>query len=167
MTRLPRILAAPACAAMAIVALTACDSSSTGRGPYTAGLVSSPSATFAVGVAPITMPLIPAPSFLCPLTQPFMTNFDLILVPSRQVLVDGLTLEFIDGFGARTTSFFSGTRLTTLLGSTTLLSGVRRIIALQPQFGCGLAIPRTINVQVGMVDVLSGRFESTTTAAFR
>jgi hypothetical protein len=113
------------------------------------------------------MPLIPSPTFLCPLTQPFSTNFDLVIVPARQVIVDGLTLDFIDGFGVRTTSLFTGTRLATLLGTTTLLGGVSRTIALQPQFGCGLAIPRSVSVQVGMIDVLGGRFNSTATGTLR
>jgi len=167
MKRLPRILAVSASAAMAIVALAACDDNGGSRGPFTGGLVSSPSATFAVGVAPITMPLVPASRFICPLTQPFTTNFDLIVVPTRQAIIDGLTLEFIDGFGARSTTLLTGTLLTSLLGTTTLLNGVQRTILLQPQFGCGIAIPRTINVQVGMVDALGVRFDATATASFR
>ena len=167
MKRLPRILAVSASAAMAIVALAACDDNGGSRGPFTGGLVSSPSAAFAVGVAPITMPLVPASRFICPLTQPFTTNFDLIVVPTRQVIIDGLTLEFIDGFGARSTTLLTGTLLTSLVGTTTLLNGVQRTILLQPQFGCGIAIPRTINVQVGMVDALGVRFDATATASFR
>ena len=167
MTRLPRMLAASACAAMAIVAAAACDTSGGSRPKITGGLVSSPSATFAVAVAPITMPLVPTPRFLCPVSQPFTTNFDLIIVPQRDVIVDGLTLAFIDGFGQRSTTLFTGTRLTSLLGSTTLLGGVQRTIVLQPQFGCGIAIPRTIDVQVGMVGLLGGRFDAATTATFR
>jgi len=167
MTRLPGILAVWACAAMAIVATAACDTSGGSSPKITGGLVSSPSATFAVAVAPNTMPLVPASRFICPLTQPFTTNFDLIVVPTRQVIIDGLTLEFIDGFGARTTTLLTGTLLTSLLGTTTLLNGVQRTILLQPQFGCGIAIPQTINVQVGMVDALGVRFDATATASFR
>jgi len=167
MKRLPRLLTAAALAATTMAATAACDDNGTKRGTFTNGLVSSPSATFAVSVAPITMPLIPSPTFLCPLTQPFSTNFDLVIVPARQVIVDGLTLDFIDGFGVRTTSLFTGTRLATLLGTTTLLGGVSRTIALQPQFGCGLAIPRSVSVQVGMIDVLGGRFNSTATGTLR
>ena len=166
MKRLPSVLAATALAATAIAA-TACDDSGVHRGTFTGGLVSSPSATFAVTVAPITMPLIPAPRFLCPLTQPFSTTFDLVIVPARQVIVDGLTLEFIDSFGLRTTSLFSGTRLTSLFGTTTLFSSVPRTIVLQPEFGCGLVIPRSVNVQVAMIDALGGRFASTAVGTFR
>ena len=167
MTRLPRMLAVSACAAISIVAAAACDTSGGSRPKITGGLVSSPSATFAVSVAPTTMPLVPASRFICPLSQPFTTNFDLIIVPERDVIVDGLTLAFIDGFGQRSTTLFTGTRLTSLLGSTTLLGGVRRTILLQPQFGCGIAIPQTINVLLGMVDAVGVRFDATATASFR
>ncbi len=166
MKRLPGMLVATALAA-AIAATAACDDNGSHRGTFTGGLVSSPSATFAVTVAPIAMPLIPSPTFLCPLTQPFSTTFDLIVVPARDVVIDGLTLAIIDALGARTTTLFTGTRLATLLGTTTILSGVQRSFVLQPQFGCGLAIPRSVSVQVGMVDGLGAHFESTATGTLR
>jgi len=166
MKRLPGWLAASTLAA-AIAATAACDDNGSRRGTFTGGLVSSPSATFAVTVAPISMPLIPSPTFLCPLTQPFSTTFDLVVVPARDVVIDGLTLSFIDGLGVRSSSLFTGSRLATLLGTTTLLGGVQRSFVLQPQFGCGLAIPRSVNVQVGMIDVLGTRFDSTATGSLR
>jgi len=162
MKRLPGMLAATALAA-AIAATAACDDNGSHSGTFTGGLVSSPSAAFAVTVAPVTMPLIPSPRFICPLTQPFSTTFDLVVVPARDVVIDGLTLAIIDALGARTSTLFTGTRLATLLGSTTLFGGVQRSFVLQPQFGCGLAIPRSVSVQVGMVDGLGGRFESSAT----
>ena len=166
MKRLPGWLAATAFTA-AIAATAACDDNGSHSGTFTGGLVSSPSATFAVTVAPIAMPLIPSPTFLCPLTQPFSTTFDLVVVPARDVVIDGLTLAIIDALGARTTTPFTGTRLATLLGATTLFSGVQRSFVLQPQFGCGLVIPRSLIVQVGMVDGLGRRFESTATGSFK
>ena len=164
MKRLSGWLTASAFAA-AIAATAACDDNT--RGTFTGGLVSSPSATFAVTVAPTSMPLIPSQRFLCPLTQPFTTNFDLVVVPAQTVVVDALTLSFIDAFGVRTTSLFTGTQLAALLGTTTLLAGVQRSFVLQPQFGCGLAIPTSVSVQVGMVNGQGARFQSTATGSLR
>ena len=36
-----------------------------------------------------------------------------------------------------------------------------------PEFGCGLVIPRSVNVQVAMIDALGGRFASTAVGTFR
>jgi hypothetical protein len=148
--------------AAAIATSAACDNSvGTRRGE----LISSPSASFAVRIAPFSMPLIPMGRASCPMTQPFTTNFELIVGPSsRDVLIDGLALRFIDGSSASSRLFFATRDLTLMFGSTRILAGTHRGFTLRPEFGCGLSTPRSVIAIIDLVDALGGRHEATATA---
>jgi len=165
MTGLVRHHVTLACAA-ASIAMFACNDDSPGarRG----GSISSPSASLAVGIAPVSMPLIPMALASCPMTQPFTTSFDLFVSPSTDaVAFDSLTLQFLDGFGTSSRLFFSTKDLLLLFGNTTILTGTRRVFTLQPEFGCGLSTPRSVIVVVDLIDVLGGRHQATTTATLQ
>ena len=163
MTNLVTNRIALACMAAVIAASIGCDTNSPGT--RSNGLVSSPSASFAVGVTPASMPLIPMARASCPMTQPFTTSFDLFVSPSSdELLIDGLSLRFIDGSGASSRLFFSTKDLTLMFGNTRIRTGTRRAFALQPQFGCGLSTPRSVNVIIDLVDARGGRHQATATA---
>ena len=152
-----------ACTVAALAAFAACNTDSPGarRG----GLISSPSASLAVGIAPASMPLIPMAGASCPMTQPFTTSFDLFVSPSPdEVVIDGVTLRFIDGLGTSSRLFFSTKDLMLLFGDTRILTGTRRAFTLQPEFGCGLSAPRSVVVIVDLLDVRGVRHEATATA---
>jgi hypothetical protein len=154
-----------ACMVAVIAMSAACDTNSPGA--RSGGLISSPSASLAVGIAPVSMPLIPMARASCPMTQPFTTTFDLFVSPSAdEVVIDGMTLRFIDGSGASTRRFFSTKDLMLLFGNTTILSGTRRVFTLRPEFGCGLSTPRSVVVIVDLIDGRGGRHQTTATATF-
>jgi hypothetical protein len=152
-----------ACMVAVMATALGCDTDSPGTRRN--GLVSSPSASFAVGVTPVSMPLIPMAGASCPMTQPFTTSFDLFAGPSSDdMLIDGLTLRFIDGFGANSRLFFSTNDLVLMFGNTKIHRGTHRTFRLRPQFGCGLSTPRSVNVLVDLIDARGGRHQATATA---
>ena len=166
MTRLVRHHVTLACAAASLAMFAACNESSPGA--RTGGLVSSPSASLAVGIAPVSMPLIPLAGASCPMTQPFTTSFDLFINPSTdEFLIDGLTLRFIDGSGASSRLFFSTKDLLLIFENTRILRGTRRAFTLRPEFGCGLSTPRTVIVLVDLIDGRGGRHQATATATLQ
>jgi hypothetical protein len=141
---------------------TACDDG--GGGTRTNGLVSSPTATLAVRVDPFQLQLAPIlPRASCPMTQPFMTHFDLVIgPPSADVFVDTITLRF--GSGGTPTVFIS-TDLDRMFGNRQIPAHSRRVFTMAPQFGCGLsATPGTVVVIVGVIDGSGQRHEATATA---
>jgi hypothetical protein len=144
---------------------TACDNG--GSGTMSNGLVSSPTATLAVRVDPFQLQMSPiVPSATCPMTQPFMTHFDLVLgPPSADVFVDTVTLRF--GTGG-TPTVFTATDLDRLFGTRQIPARTTRVFTLRPQFGCGLSsTPGTVVIVVGVVDGHGRRHEATATAAIR
>ena len=155
-----------ACLVAALAASAACDTNNPGAGR--GGLISSPSASLAVGIAPVSVPLIPVPLASCPMTQPFTTSFDLFVSPSPdEVVIDGVTLRFVDGFELNSRLFFSTKDLTLLFGNTRVLSGARRVFTLRPEFGCGLSTPRSMVVIVDLLDVRGVRHQATATATLQ
>ncbi len=155
-----------ACVVPALAAFAACNTNSPGAGR--GGLISSPSASLAVGIAPVSMPLIPITRASCPMTQPFSTSFDLFVSPSAdEVVIDGVTLRFVDGFGVNSRLFFSTKDLMLLFGNTRILTGTRRAFTLRPEFGCGLSAPRSVVVIVDLLDVRGVRHEATATATLQ
>ena len=164
MTRLVRHHVTLACA-VASIAMFACNDDSPGA--RRSGLISSPSASLAVGI-PASMPLILVAPASCPMTQPFTTSFDLFVSPSTdEVAFDSLTLQFIDGFGTSSRLFFSTNDLLLIFGNTRIPKGTRRAFTLRPEFGCGLSTPRSVMAVIDLIDLLGGRHRATATATLQ
>src|SRR5438067_4732882 len=87
---------------VAIAACVGCSNNTAGQ--YTAGLVSSPLAAFAVQMTPTNATLISLSRASCPATQPFTTNFSLVLGPSSSdFFLQRLALRIGDPFGRSST----------------------------------------------------------------
>jgi hypothetical protein len=101
----------------------------------------------------------------CPMTQPFTTSFDLFVSTSTDdVVIEGLTLRFIDRSRGSSRLFFSTNDLALIFGNTRILTGTRRVFTLRPEFGCGLSTPQSMTVVVDLVDGRGRRHEATATA---
>jgi hypothetical protein len=147
------------------VAIAACIGCSNTAGQYTAGLVSSPSAAFAVQFTPTNATLISLSRASCPATQPFTTNVNLVLGPSRNdFFLQRLALRIGDPFGRSSMLFFTADELALLFGNTRIRTGTHRTFALQPQFGCGLSRPRSIDAILDLVDDQGLTHQATATA---
>ena len=147
-----------------LTTLTACDDGAGGR--RTNGLVSSPTAALPARINPLQVQIAPVvPNATCPMTQPFMTHFDLVLgPPSETVFVDTILLRF-DG---AVSVVFTTSDLDRMFGSRHVAAHTTRAFTLTPQFGCGMsATPGTIAVVVTVVDGFGRRHDATATAAFR
>jgi hypothetical protein len=153
------------CSAAAIVAFNACSNDAgSERGPFVGGMVSSPSAAFAVQVMPSNATLISLSRAGCPQVQPFTTNMSFILGPtSEEFFFDRLTLRFRDGFGVTSSLFFPNDELVRRFGHTRIFAHTPRTFFFQPQFGCGLSRPRSIDALVGLVDTRGDRHDTTAT----
>lgn len=155
--------------AMAVLAaamsIAACDDS--GGGPRTNQMVSSPSAALPMRVAPIQLQLAHVvPDATCPMTQPFMTHFDLALgPPSADVFVDDVTLRFD---GAASSIVFTRPELERLFGSTQVKFGSTRTFTFTPQFGCGFAsAPGSLALVVTAIDGNGLKHEASATATIQ
>jgi len=147
-----------------LVTLTACDDGT--GGPRTGGLVSSPTASLPARIDPLDLHIVHVvPNATCPMTQPFMTHFDLVLgPPSETVFVDTIALRFDRGAPV----VFTASDLDRLFGTRQVLLHTTRVFTLTPQFGCGMSsTPGTIAVVVTMLDGSGGRHDATATATIR
>ena len=155
-------------AAAAFLTFPACGDSGSTTGQFSAGLVSSPTAAFAASVSPANVTLLSLSRNGCPTTQPFLTHMNLILGPMQtDFFMDGVTLQFADGFGARSTLILSNSDLLLAFNTTRIIAGTRRSFALSPQFGCGLARPQSVNAIINLVDGSGLRREATAMATFQ
>jgi len=154
-----------ASSAVAIAAFIGCSSA---PGQYTAGLVSAPSAAFAVQMTPANLTLISLSRASCPATQPFTTNMNLVLGPTNNdFLLQQLALRIFDPFGRSSTLFFTADELALLFGSTLIRTGTLRTFVLQPQFGCGLARPQSIDAILDLVDSAGLTHQATAAATLQ
>jgi hypothetical protein len=147
-----------------LTTLTACDDGA--GGPRTAGLVSSPTASLPARIDPLDVRLVQVvPNATCPMTQPFMTHFDLVLgPPSETVFVDTIALRFDRGVPV----VFTASDLDRMFGTRQVLLHTTRVFTLTPQFGCGMSsTPGTVAVVVTMLDAFGGRHDATATATIR
>jgi hypothetical protein len=137
-------------AAAACLALCACDGSA---GRYTSSLVSSPSLAVVARFTPANAPLVPLTRASCPAVAPFTTSVNLVLGPaSSNVVFNRLALRFADGSTIASPLFFTPDELVVLFGDTRILAGTQRIFVLRPEFGCGLARPRSVAATIDLVD---------------
>jgi hypothetical protein len=166
----PRVTAhfALTIAAAAFLTFPACSDSGSTTGQFSAGLVSSPTAAFAASVSPANVTLLSLSRTGCPTTQPFLTHMNLILGPLQtDFFMDGVTLRFADGFGARSTVIFNSSDLLLAFNTTRIAAGTQRSFPLSPQFGCGLARPQSVNAIISLVDGSGLRREATAMATFQ
>lgn len=148
-----------------VMSAAACDDS--GGGPRTNQMVSSPSAALPMRVAPIQLQLAHVvPDATCPMTQPFMTHFDLTLgPPSSDVFIDDVTLRF-DGVGNAVV--FTRPELERMFGSTQVPFGFTRTFTFTPQFGCGFSsTPGSLVLVVTTIDSGGQKHEATATAGMQ
>jgi hypothetical protein len=151
--------------AAAFLTFPACSDSGSTAGQFSAGLVSSPTAAFAASVSPANVTLFSLSRTGCPTTQPFLTHMNLVLGPlQNDFFMDGVTLRFADGLGARSTVIFSSSDLLLAFNTTRIVAGTQRSFPLSPQFGCGLARPQSVNAIISLVDGRGLRREATATA---
>jgi hypothetical protein len=151
--------------AVAIAAFIGCSGT---PGQYTGGLVSSPSAAFAVQTTLPNTTLIALSRGGCPAAQPFTTNINLVLGPSNNdFFLQRLALRIGDPFGRSSMLFFTADELALLFGNTRVRTGTLRTFALQPQFGCGLSRPRSIDATIDLVDALGLTHQTTATATLQ
>ncbi len=139
--------------------LAACDGSG---GPRTGQLVSSPSAAVAVRVSPPTLQLAQVvPDATCPMTQPFMTHFDLTIgPPSADVFLDDVLLQL--GGGGQIA--FGRVDLERLFGSTQVPAGISRDFTFDPRLGCGPnSSPGTVVIVVTVIDGVGVKHQTSTT----
>ena len=154
--------------AAALLTCPACSDSGSTTGQFSAGIVSSPTAAFAASVSPANVTLVSLSRTGCPTTQPFLTHMNLVLGPLQtDFFMDRVTLGFIDILGARSTVIFSSSDLLLAFNNTRILAGTQRTFPLSPQFGCGLARPRSVNAIISLVDGGGLRREATATATFQ
>jgi hypothetical protein len=166
-SRTMRSFALASCAVTIAAATLACDDSGN-QAKLTAGLVSSPSAAFAVRMTPVIVPLIALSRASCPQTQPFTTNMDLVLGASaNDFFFNRLTLRFVDGSGVASVQFFTTNDLFLMFGNTVVHPGVPRTFTMHPQFGCGLSRPRTIDATIVLLDGTGLVHEATATATLQ
>src|SRR4029078_13288466 len=99
-------------------------------------MLSSPTAAFAASVSPANVTLFSLSRTGCPTTQPFLTHMNLVLGPLQtDFFMDGVTLRFADGFGARSTVIFSSSDLLLAFNNTRIVAGTQRALPLRPQCG--------------------------------
>jgi len=163
-TELLRRVAITAALAGALVTLAACNDSP--GGPRTSQLVSSPTASLAVRVAPIELQLAPAPLASCPMTQPFMTHFDLTIgPPSTDIFLDNVVLQFDSG---TTVAAVTRPDLEGLFGSTQVVVGTTRVFSLTPTLGCGFPSTQgSLVIVVTTIDTAGLKHQSSTRVAIR
>jgi len=148
----------------AILSLSACDG---GGGPRTTQLVSSPSAALPVRVQPFQLQLAQVTATGCPVTQPFMTHFDLVLGPAPiELAVDSVALRLGDTLAP---SLVLGTDDLQRLGTSPKIPpNTIRTFTLAPEFGCGVStMPGSLTVTVTFADQQGRRQTATATAIIR
>jgi hypothetical protein len=146
----------------AVLVLPACDDG--GGGPRSNALVSSPTAALGMRISPFQLQLLSMTRASCPATQPFTTNFDLVLGPSNiDFFLDGVSLRFGDGFSPFI--FFGRDDLDLRFGTRRVLPHVVRSFRFTPAFGCGFTTrPRTLFVTATLSELSGQRHEATTAA---
>jgi hypothetical protein len=125
----------------------------------------SPTVSLGTQIFPQTLPFIPL-NTVCPLAPAFSTSFDLIFATSPQVNVfmDRVTLHLIDGSNVGPSITFPRPLLNSMFGSTLIVSN--RAFAFQPNFGCGLTLPRSIAADVFLIDAFGATRNVTVRANF-
>jgi hypothetical protein len=133
----------------AALALGACDDGHRAMLSNTGAF--SPTLSLSTQIFPQTLPFTPLSTF-CPLAPAFSTSFDLIFAGSPQlnVFMDRVTLRLIDGSSVGSSITFPRPLLNSMFGSTLIASN--RAFAFQPNFGCGLTLPRSIAADVFLID---------------
>jgi hypothetical protein len=119
----------------------------------------TPTVTASIGVAPT--PYVPL-NLTCAGSPWSAPMWDLVIVTSRSVDLDSVTMQMIDGThlgGPMIT--FPRADLTTQFGTTRILAGTSRRFALRHQFPCDVSRPRSLAAQVALVD-LDGRTHGVT-----
>ena len=161
---MPRSLIRFAAATLLLVATTACETQPS------AGIAFAPTAaTSAVRVQliPQALPLVPLSGFICPLTSPFTTSFNLVVGASTDLFLQRLTMQAVDGHGVGGLStILSGTEIAGS-GSTLVGAGLTRTFPLQPQFGCGVSVPQLFVAEIVLSDAFGSLQQTTVTAPFR
>jgi hypothetical protein len=155
------------------LALAACDQRGE-HGDFSVGLVATtptlPSPLSATTIMPRLLPLIPTLGFQCPVSAPFTTDFDLIVDHRGRVdvFLNQVSLRFVDGsgFGA-SPLLFSPRELSTLFGQTLVHPFTSRAFNFRPQFGCGLSVPRSLVVQVFLIDTFGALGQTSLTMPIR
>jgi hypothetical protein len=162
---MPRSVLYFAAAALLTCATTACETQPSGRIAFAPTAAVSPPP---VQLIPQALPLIPMSGFICPLSSPFTTRFNLIIgTASTDFAFERLTLQPVDGRGAIGVSTIL--TATDIAGSASSLirAGATRTFALQPQFGCGVSLPQFFVADVVLSDSFGALHHTTLKAPFR
>jgi hypothetical protein len=128
--------------------------------------VFSPTLSVGTQIFPQTLPFTALNTIACPLAPAFTTSFDLIFATSPQlnVFMDRVTLRLIDGSSLGPSITFPRPLLNSMFGSTLIVSN--RAFPFQPNFGCGLTLPRGIAADVFLIDAFGGTRNVTVNARF-
>jgi len=162
---MPRRFVCFAAAALLVSATTACETQPAGRIGFVPTAAVSPAP---VQLIPQTLPLVPVPGFICPLSSPFTTHFNLVIgAAPTDLSFQRLTLQPVDGHGVTGLS----TILTTIdiggSASALINAGATRIFPLQPQFGCGVSVPQFFIADIVLSDSFGTLHHTTLKAPFR
>jgi hypothetical protein len=155
----------------AAIALSACDSvNGTGRYSQLSTSLVAPTPLLSARISPQRLPIFPTTAIGCPFAPAFTTAFDLFIIPSStlDLILDRVTLRLVDGSSVGNPPLtYPKPGLQSIFGSTLVRAGINRIFAFQPQFGCGLFIPRSIAADVTLVDAAGNSQMLTVTAPFQ
>jgi hypothetical protein len=154
-----------AAAALLIGATTACETQPSGRIAFAPTAVTSP---VPVQLIPQSLPLVPVPGFICPLSSPFTTSFNLVIGSvSANLVFQQLTLQPVDRHGVTGVSTVLTTTDLAGSGSALISAGATRTFSLQPQFGCGLSVPQFFVADIALLDSFGSLHHTTVKAPFR
>jgi hypothetical protein len=140
-----------------------------GRGRIVMGGPSPAPLGASLALSPQLLSARPIGGPACPTFLPFGIDFDLVIGPEQaEVFVDGVTIRLGDGtnIGSPALSFPRG-ELERRFGSTQVHAGATRSLPFRPQFGCGIPLPRTLFVDVDLLDLIGGRLTRTVRADLR
>jgi hypothetical protein len=154
-----------AAATLLIGATTACETQPAGRIAFVPTAAVSP---IPVQLIPQALPLVPLAGFICPLSSPFTTSFNLVIgtVPTN-LFFQGLTVQPIDQNGVAGLSTVLTTTEIAGSGSALITAGTTRTFLLQPQFGCGVSVPQVFLTDIVLVDSFGSVHHTTLKTPFR
>ena len=162
---MPRCVICFAAATLLIAATTACETQPSGTIAFAPTAAVSPAP---VQLIPQALPLIPLSGSMCPLSSPFTTRFNVVIsAASTNLSFQRLTLQPVDGHGV--TGFSTILTASDIVGSGSALvsAGATRTFPLQPQFGCGAAVPQFLLAEIVLLDSFGSAHHTTLKAPFR
>jgi hypothetical protein len=140
------------------------------KGPSVFGVGPSVATDLVATVQPAFVPLTPTFVTGCPISQPFVSAFDLVITsrsPSTLNL-DRVTFSFLDGSSVSSQPIvFTRPQLTRLFPTVSILGRTSGTFPFRPQFGCGIGIPQTLVVDLLLLDAFNGQHPIMTRVGMR